>query len=65
MTESERIFLERMAPHILAGKSFAEAGRAVLEDDERIWLAAMSNTEQGAAIRGAMARQVYERIRAS
>lgn len=62
MTEPERIFLARMAPYIVAGKSFIEAGRAVLADDERIWLAAMEKTEQGAAIRGALAQQVYERI---
>ena len=63
MTEAERIFLNRMVPYMVAGKSLAEAGRAVLADDERIWLAAMEGTEQGAAIRAELIREVYEQIK--
>lgn len=64
MTEAERIFLDRMVPYIMAGKSLVEAGQAVLDDDQRIWIATLERSEQGAAIRGALAEQVYERIKA-
>lgn len=63
MTEAEKTFFNRMVSHIMAGKSFAEAGRAVLEDDERIWLATMERSETGGAIRAEIAEQVYQSIR--
>lgn len=63
LTEAERIFLDRMVPHILAGKRLVDAARAVLEDDERVWLTTMADTDEGAAIREELGKQVYERIR--
>lgn len=63
MTPAEQAFFSRMVPHILAGKSFVDAGKAVLEDDQRIWLATMLDTEEGAFIRAELGRTVYQRIR--
>lgn len=39
LTPDESAFLKRMVPHVLAGKTFEDAARAVLDDDERLWLA--------------------------
>jgi hypothetical protein len=63
MTKAEETFLNRMIAHLLAGKSFEEAGRAVLADDERLWLAATEKSEQGEAIRSELAAQVYSNLR--
>lgn len=63
LTQAEKTFFSRMVPYILAGKSFAQAGQAVLDDDERIWLAAMEKSEEGAAIRAELAAEVYESIK--
>lgn len=63
MTQAEQAFFSRMVPHIIAGKSFLEAGRAVLEDDERLWLAATATDDVGAAIREELAAEVYANIR--
>jgi hypothetical protein len=63
MTEAERIFIERMVPHVEAGKSFDEAARAVLEDDERLWLAATAKDDQGEFIRENLANKVYGVLR--
>jgi hypothetical protein len=60
MKQAEKIFLARMVPHMLTGMSIGEAGRAVLADDERLWIAATEQSEQGEAIRDDLARQVYE-----
>lgn len=65
MTEAEQIFIKCMVPHVLAGKSFIQAARAVTEDDERLWLAATEKSDTGAAIRAAIGESVYERIKAS
>lgn len=63
LTQAEQTFLNRMVPHVLAGKSFEEAGRAVLADDERLWLASTEKSEIGQAIRAELASEVYQRIR--
>lgn len=39
VTEAEMVFMARMLPHLLSGKSFEDAGRAVLADDERLFSA--------------------------
>lgn len=65
MTEAERIFFARMIPHIMGGKSLVEAGKAVLAEDERLWLATIERSEQGAAIRAELGKQVWERIKAA
>lgn len=62
MTEAEMAFVNRMMPHILAGSSFEEAARAVLEDDERLWLISMAKDAIGEAIRSELAAQVYAQI---
>ena len=65
MTKAEQIFLARMIPHIQAGMSLEEAGRAVLADDERIWLAATADNETGEEIRTTLAAEIYQRLRAA
>ena len=39
LTEAEKVFIQRMLPHFLAGKSVEECAKAVLEDDERLYAA--------------------------
>lgn len=39
LTDAELVFVTRMLPHIFAGKSLEDAGRAVLDDDARIYTA--------------------------
>jgi hypothetical protein len=39
--------------------SFEQAGRAVLADDERLWLAATEKSDQGAAIREELSAEIY------
>lgn len=36
LSKAEQVFALRMLPHLNAGKSFEDAARAVLDDDERI-----------------------------
>ena len=64
LTPAERAFIERMAPHVAAGKSLEEAARAVLADDTRLWLAATAKDDVGQAIRDDMAARVYFKLRA-
>lgn len=64
MTPAEKTFLNRMVPHMMAGLSFEDAGRAVLADDERIWLAATEQTEAGQGIRTAITKLVYANLKA-
>jgi hypothetical protein len=64
MTQAEKTFLNRMVPHMMAGLSFEEAGRAVLADDERIWLATMAQDDTGLAIRQNITTLVYANLRA-
>lgn len=42
MTAAEKTFALRMLPHMARGLSFAEAGRAVLDDDMRLMNAALT-----------------------
>jgi hypothetical protein len=62
MTKAEKIFVHRMIPHILAGKSFESAAHAVLADDERLWLATMARDDLGDAIRSELTAQIYAQI---
>lgn len=64
MTAAEKTFLNRMVPHMMAGLSFEEAGRAVLANDERLWLAATAKDDIGEAIRTSMAKLVHANINA-
>ncbi len=64
MTPAEQTFVSRMVPHILAGKSLVEAGRAVLADDERIWLAATAKDAVGEEIRSELCSEVHRRLTA-
>lgn len=38
MTPDELAFVNRMVPHIERGLSFDDAAKAVLADDQRLWL---------------------------
>lgn len=63
MTATEQAFVNRMIPHVLAGKSFEDAARAVLDDDERIWLASTAKDDIGEFIRRELAAQIFHGIR--
>ena len=69
LTKDERIFARRMAAHVEAGKSFEEAARAVLSDDERIWKTICayqySSTRRGEQgdIQSELSNHVYRAIR--
>ena len=63
MTAAEKTFLNRMVPHMMAGLSIEQAGRAVLADDERLWLAATEKSDVGQAIRDGICERVYAGIR--
>lgn len=49
LTQAEKTFFLRMAPHIESGMSFEAAGRAVLDDDMRLVDAAIA-TDHNLAI---------------
>ncbi len=63
LTQSEQAFVRRMVPHIQAGMTFEEAAKAVLADDERLYLA-LHDEKTGTAIKSEMAGIVYRRLRA-
>ena len=63
LTDAEKIFIERMAPHFIAGKTIQQAAAAVIEDDERIWLASMERSEMGEAIRAEICAKVHAAAR--
>jgi hypothetical protein len=63
MTPAEKTFVNRMIPHVLAGKSFEDAARAVLADDERIWLASTAKDDMGEFIRRELAAQIHCALR--
>lgn len=65
LTKAEETFLNRMVPHIMAGKSMEDAARAVLADDERLWLVATADDEIGQEIRSQMCEAVYGTINAA
>jgi len=62
-TADELAFIKRMAPHIERGASLEGAARAVLADDQRLWLAAVLDTPVGRAIRDDMGARVYAKLR--
>lgn len=39
LSSAELVFVQRMLPHFLAGKSVEQAARAVLDDDTRLFVA--------------------------
>lgn len=63
MTNNERAFISRMAPHVEAGKSFDDAARAVLAADQRL-LRLWSDVDIGPEIRRALSETIYKSIRA-
>lgn len=71
LTTAERVFLERMVPHLDAGMSFDEAAAAVLADDQRIAEAVLDHSysqresDERSSIRSEISAEVYRRIRAS
>jgi len=62
LSEGERVFIQRMAPHVAAGLSIEEAAAAVIKDDERLWCA-LHDRDTGPEIRASLTREVYSRIR--
>ena len=66
LTDAELIYLQRMLPHVAAGKSIEAAARAVLDDDQRIMNAVFANNRRGveAGVREELTRRVYRRCRA-
>lgn len=62
MTKAEMTFLNRMLPHMMAGKSLDDAARAVLADDERLWFGTMAQDDIGATIRAELAAQVHAAV---
>lgn len=65
LSPAELIFVQRMAPHVMAGLSFGEAAKAVLADDERLWLSAGVADDVGQAIRDELCADVHSRIRSA
>lgn len=79
LTEAEKVFIARMAHHVAAGLDFEAAGRAVLDDDVKIYnatfaerggeyiggnfTAGRATARQANPVRQALARHVYETIR--
>ncbi len=63
MTTDEETFLARMIPYMVLGRNMEDAGRAVLADDERLWLAATERSDVGETIRTELAERVYNSIR--
>ncbi|SEB97846.1 hypothetical protein [Bradyrhizobium erythrophlei] len=64
LTDDEKTFIARVAPHFMAGKTLEEAAAAVVKDDERLWLTAMEDSDVGRAIRDELARKVHAAARA-
>lgn len=62
LTPAEQVFLNRMAEHMAKGKSFEDAARAVLDDDQRISVFVL-NSKDGPAVQKALAAEVYHDIR--
>lgn len=57
------ILLGRMLPLMAQGMTFEQAGPAVLQRDQEIAAQILEDSEQGAAIRKEMAREVYAEVR--
>lgn len=67
MTAAEKTFLTRMVPHMMAGLSVEEAGRAVLDDDQRIMNEVFANNRRGVetGVREELSARVYRACRAA
>ncbi|MHC2251010.1 hypothetical protein ACVILK_000702 [Bradyrhizobium embrapense] len=65
LTDAEKAFIARMAPHVMAGRTMEEAAAAVVQDDERLWLTAMEDSDVGRAIRDELADKVYASARSA
>ncbi|MGY4224363.1 hypothetical protein ACVMIH_001724 [Bradyrhizobium sp. USDA 4503] len=65
LTDDEKALIARMAPHVMAGKTMEEAAAAVIQDDERLWLTAMEDSDVGRAIRDELADKVYAAARSA
>lgn len=65
LTPDELVFVQRMLPHVLAGKSFDEAAQAVLDDDQRIAAEVFDSnrTGQREGIRELITADIYKRLR--
>ena len=63
LTRSEKIFIERAAHYVTTGCTFDEAVAQVLLDDKRIRSIIMENTDDAAAMRAALAAEIYFDIR--
>lgn len=64
LSPAEKVFVDRMAVHMsTSGMSFDEAAKAVLEDDERIYLSTINNTEATEEIVSNMAKRLYNSFR--
>jgi hypothetical protein len=63
LSVAEKTFFDRMVPHMIDGKSMEDAARAVLADDERLWLVATAKDDVGEAIRSELCTQVYNGLR--
>lgn len=48
LTDEAKTFLRRAVPHVLAGKSFEDALRAVLADDQRLFNAMRDTADRNA-----------------
>lgn len=58
-TAAEKTFMDRMAIHMIAGMSFDEAAKAVVEDDQRIRNICLGQTESGEKARAVLATEIY------
>jgi hypothetical protein len=58
-------FMARLIPFMVDGKSFEEAGRAVLEQDRKLMEIATSNSDEGDHIRKELAAEVYSQVRST
>jgi hypothetical protein len=63
LTKAELVFIERMRPHVEAGKTIEEAAQAVLDRDRELLNMAVADNALGAAIRRGLAADIYHSIR--
>lgn len=60
LSPAEKVYVDRMAVHMSeSGMSFDEAAKAVLEDDNRIYLSTINNSEAYEEIVANMAKRLY------
>ena len=63
LTQDEARFIARMMPHLITGLSFEDAAQAVIRRDIELMTLALSDTDEGAEIRLALAEDIYHTIR--